>query len=339
MKRPVLLALLSLVPSAVEASIKTDVVVIVNGDRVTCEIKQLERGQLLIKTDDMGTLYVEWTKVMRLTTPIPQEVMLASGEKHNGPLGPSSRDGHILVQTAAGPVELDVRQVVSLWPVRSRFWKRIDGSLSLGASYTQSNSLLQITPSFRATYTTRSYWLSLDTGATLTRQEGEDDSDRANTTVSYMRLLEQHWAAFGQLSGQRNTELGVDWRTDLAGGAGRILVSSTRSLLFLGGGLAATKEHPRDAESTTSLEGLVTAQWQVYTYDFPKTNVQFSFMLYPSLTEGGRVRGDVQLSLKREVWHDFTIGLTSYDSFDNRPATEGAATNDWGATLSIGWTF
>jgi hypothetical protein len=107
----------------------------------------------------------------------------------------------------------------------------------------------------------------------------------------------------------------------------------------MGAGLAATRESPLEGETSSSLEGLFTTQWQVYTYEFPKTNLQFSFMLYPSFTEWGRVRGDVNLSLKRELWHDFTVGLTVYDSFDNRPVTEGAAKNDWGATLSVGWTF
>jgi Protein of unknown function, DUF481 len=339
MKRPALLLVLWLVPAGARASVKTDVVVMRNGDRVTCEIKQLKRGQLQVKTDSMGTLYLEWDDVARLTTPVALEVQLASGERSYGTLGPASRDGRLLVETVGGPVELDMREVVSFWPVRSRFWKRIDGSLSLGASYTQSNSLLQITPSFGASYTARSYWLNLDTSATLTRQEGEEDADRANTTASYVRSFSHRWAAFGQVSGQRNTELGIDWRVDLAGGAGRLLVSSNRSLLFLGAGLAATREHPRDEESTTNLESLLTFQWQVFSYDFPKTNGQFSFMLYPSLTEGGRVRGDVLLSLKRELLHDFTVGLEFYDSFDNRPATEGAAKNDWGATLSLGWTF
>jgi hypothetical protein len=339
MKRPALLLLLSLVPAAARAADKTALVEMTNGDRVWCEVKQLKRGQLLIKTDGLGTLYVEWAKVVRLTTPIGQEVRLTSGESYNGPLLPTSREGHLLVDTRAGPLDLPIKDVVSLWPTRSRFWKRIDGSLNLGASYTQSNELLQITPSFAATYIARSHWLNLDTSATLTRQEGEEDSDRANTTVSYVRTFSTQWAAFAQLSGSRNSELGLDWRTDLAGGAGRVLHSTSRSFMFLGAGLAAAREHPRDAESMTNLEALVTAQWQVYTYDFPKTSVVFSFMLYPSLTDSGRVRGDANLTLRRELWHDFTVGLQVYDSFDNRPPTEGAETNDWGATLSVGWTF
>ena len=37
------------------AAAKTDVVELVNGDRITCEIKKLDRGKLSVKTDGLGT--------------------------------------------------------------------------------------------------------------------------------------------------------------------------------------------------------------------------------------------------------------------------------------------
>jgi hypothetical protein len=59
----------------------------------------------------------------------------------------------------------------------------------------------------------------------------------------------------------------------------------------------------------------------------------------PGLTDWARVPGNLDVQVKREIIRDFTVGLPVYDSFDSRPTTEGAAQNDWGATLSLGWTF
>ena len=42
---------------------KTDVIVLVNGDRITGEVKNLSYGQLKFKTDHMGTVYIEWDKI------------------------------------------------------------------------------------------------------------------------------------------------------------------------------------------------------------------------------------------------------------------------------------
>ena len=50
---------------------KTDTVVMLNGDRVTVEIKKLERGRLEASTDGMGTLLIEWDDIEQLSSPRP----------------------------------------------------------------------------------------------------------------------------------------------------------------------------------------------------------------------------------------------------------------------------
>ncbi len=42
---------------------KDDTVRLDNGDRITGEIKKVEYGIMNLKTSDMGTLYIEWTKI------------------------------------------------------------------------------------------------------------------------------------------------------------------------------------------------------------------------------------------------------------------------------------
>ena len=42
---------------------RTDVVTLPNGDRITGEVVSLERGRLEFKTDDAGTLEIEWDNV------------------------------------------------------------------------------------------------------------------------------------------------------------------------------------------------------------------------------------------------------------------------------------
>lgn len=42
---------------------RIDVVTMRNGDQVTGEIRKMVRGILYYKTDDMGTLNIEWIKV------------------------------------------------------------------------------------------------------------------------------------------------------------------------------------------------------------------------------------------------------------------------------------
>ena len=48
------------------AADKTDVVLIVNGDRLTGEVKSLERGRLRFKTAATDTISIEWDDVASL---------------------------------------------------------------------------------------------------------------------------------------------------------------------------------------------------------------------------------------------------------------------------------
>ena len=63
---------------------KTDYIVLVNGDRLTGEVKMLSKGQLKISTDDLGTLYMEWDKVVAISTLGTFDVATRDGQRYVG---------------------------------------------------------------------------------------------------------------------------------------------------------------------------------------------------------------------------------------------------------------
>src|SRR6185369_15572328 len=76
---------------------KTDVVVLGSGDRVTGEITELDRGRLTFKTDDMGTLAIEWDKVTSVTASATFEVHELGGGQYFGALRPGPQPGELRV--------------------------------------------------------------------------------------------------------------------------------------------------------------------------------------------------------------------------------------------------
>ena len=76
-------------PAAALAQGKTDVVTLANGDRITGEVKRLERGRLVFETDDAGTLYLEWDKLASVESKQRVEVTTADGQRYLGSLGPA----------------------------------------------------------------------------------------------------------------------------------------------------------------------------------------------------------------------------------------------------------
>ena len=60
---------------------------------------------------------------------------------------------------------------------------------------------------------------------------------------------------------------------------------------------------------------------------------------YPSLSDTGRQRVQLDAAAKREFWKDLFVAINLYNTYDNRPPNPEANTNDVGIVLSIGWTY
>ncbi len=104
-------------------------------------------------------------------------------------------------------------------------------------------------------------------------------------------------------------------------------------------GIAANDERNVDADPTQNLEALFTLRQSYYRYDRPKTNVDAGFQYYPSLSNWGRQRIQLDASARREVLKDFFLAINMFDTFDSRPPSPDAAKNDVGVSFSIGWSY
>ena len=318
---------------------KTDVVTLANGDRITGEIVQLERGRLVFKTDDAGTLYLEWDKLSSVVAKRIVEVLTTNGSRYLGSLGRTA-DRSIVVVTAEGEVPLQMWEVTLITPIGRSFWRQLDGSIDVGFSYTRSSGVAQLNLNSDTVYRKLASRTRLT--ASLTQTQKDDDSgrdDRASLEMSYLRYPWQRWFFLGVGRFESNESLGLELRSQIGSVVGPRLVNSNRAQLVLGAGLAVNDERGVDVEPTQNLEALFMFGTSFYTYDRPKTNLDINLQYYPSLSDAGRQRVQLDAGVKREFWKDVFVALTLYNSFDNRPPNPTADTNDVGVVLSIGWTY
>ena len=316
----------------------TDVVVLKNGDRIHGEIKGMQYSRLQLSTTTMSTVYVEWDKVAGLTSPSYFEFELMDGSRYYGSLEPA--DAGILGVTLEGQMNaLDVAKVVRIRLIKSSFWDRLDGSISLGASYTRSSEIGQGSLTVSVGTRRPSFELKTDFSTTITVQPDQPDQSRTVGSLSYLKLLRDRWFVPGTGRLERNTDLGLDLRSSVGSGIGRYFVQTNRSVLGAAAGLVVNRENPVDGDTTTNVEAFFGTSYEFFTYDTPKTDIDMRFSLYPSLTVSGRFRTDFSLTLSREIVKDFTIGATAYDSYDNKPPAGSSSTHDFGISLNIGWTF
>lgn len=319
---------------------KTDVVILRNGDTLTGEIKELDRGRLTFETDDAGTLAIEWDKVKTVTASATFEVHELAGGQYFGALRPGARDGDLTVVALAGAEKvLPLLRVVRIERLGTTLWKRLDGSLDAGLSYASSSELLTIDFASRVVLNRPGFSLSLDGNSTITRQPDADETSRNNLTFGYRRRRPGHWAEFAQAQAEQNKELGFDLRASTTAGAGRYVLQGRQHDLLVALGLRLNREKPLEGESTNNLEAAMGLSFDRFAYDFPKLDVYATASGFASLTDWGRVRAELDVRIKREILRDFTVSLRGYESYDSRPVTEGAAKNDYGGSFGLGWTF
>jgi hypothetical protein len=342
--RPGLAAKAALVAVALAASPalaapKVDVVVLQNGTRVVGEIRSMRRGRLELKTDDMGTLQVEWGNVVQVTAPEFFEVEDMEGALYFGSLRPGKAEGALDVAADWGESSVLVGRVARIELVKKSFWDRFRGSLDLGASYTSATELFQLEGDGELRFRKPKFEASAEANAVLTQQPEVEDTRRSSLAVGYARLFANRQRLFARGTLEQNRELGFDLRSSVLGGWGYMLARDARNELVGGAGLALNREKPVEGESTTNLEATFGFDWANFAYDFPNTDVRITAFGYLGITQWGRFRLESTASLRREIFGDFYVGVKAYESYDSEPATAGAHKNDWGTALTVGYSF
>ena len=318
---------------------KTDVVVLKSGDHLTGEVDELDRGALVFKTDDMGTLRIEWDKIASVNANATFEVGDIDGRQFFGALRPGGKPGEIRVESSLGDWTLNLLHVIVIHRLGATFWQRLDGSIDAGISYTSSSELFKLDFAARVVMTRRAHETTLDAESTITRQTDVEDTVRNNVALGYERRFANRWVAVGRAQAEQNRELGFDVRGALAAGGGRYLLQGRNHQLLSALGLSVNREKPLEGESSTNLEAALAITYDLFAHDFPKVDVYADFAGFASLSDWGRTRVELDVRVKRELLRDFTVSFRVYESYDSRPPTEGSDRNDYGASFGFGWTF
>lgn len=310
-----------------------------NGDRITGEISKLDRGQLEFKTDDVGTIYFEWDKIVSLEAMGQFYVSMSDGRQLVGSLSAGDPRSLVIVE-ASGPVSVPTYEVTLITPIGASFWKKLDGSVDVGFSYTRSSQVAQLNVNSNTLYRRPAFEGRLSASGTFT-QNGEDGTkdDRGTIQASYIRFRGERLVIASGVGVETNESLGLLLRTQVGVSAGPRLINTNRAQLTIGAGLAANDERGVDTEPTQNLEGLVTVRTSYYRYDRPRTNVDVGFQYFPSLSNFGRQRIQLDASAKREFWKDVFLSINMFDTFDSRPPNTSSDKNDIGVSLSFGWSY
>jgi hypothetical protein len=329
---------------------KTDVVWMKNGDRVTGEIKSLERGRVTLKTDAAFTLSIEWDEVTRLFSKKHLQLELETGERFFGTLDLDSKEGTVGVRSEEGNVELEMPTIVRIVPIEETRWGRLGGSLDLGFNFATANKAWQYTLASEVQQRSRKFLRGLSLTSTLVDQEDTESSRRQALEALVKRFLRKRRFVGGQVEFQENEELGLELRYLISLSVGRYAIQTSKMELILIGGLGqnwesfdiSQLEQPNELDQGldfVSTELIGSVGFALFKFDDPETEFRLSLSVYPSFSFSGRLRTEFDAQIRRESARDFFWTLSLYQSYDGKPPVEGLKTDSTVLSSAIGWSF
>lgn len=309
---------------------KTDKVSLKNGDTVTGEIKYMKLGMLKFDMTGPGKIDIKWEEIVTIRSDKKLQITM--------------RNGDVLITTLDSlfkSQEVHLDDMVEIVKMKDKFLKRLDGDFSLGFNYAKSNKNAQFNFSSTTTYRKPKTEVNLKLNSVLSHTSADTMLNRKqDAMLDYYKKLKNRFYLNGLFGWQQNSQLGLRNRYIINGVGGKILFNDNEKRLLTGGGLSYNIEQSnQSSDFTSNVEGIGMVQFKKFRYSSPKISLNAQYIIYPGISDWGRVRMDLQLNTNIEIFKDFFVGLVFYDTYDNKPPTGAASKNDFGINFTIGYTF
>lgn len=321
-----------------------DLVVLKNGDRMTGEIKGLQRGELKIKADYMAeAVRLDWTRIDRIESKSTFIIGLVDGKLFTDIMrllpGNSDEIPNFLIGMPDKAVRVHQSDVLRIIPIEPGFWKRLEGSIDFGLSYTSGNDQYQTQLNATTTYRTGAHSFTTAIESSFSGQPEGDSTSRKQFTFDYRKQMTERFFVGGLFDLLQSDQQSLKLRTSAGGLAGLNLRQTERSRFSILGGVIGTRENYAALIGTpksTNADALAGLEYT--TFRFKTTDITTRLSLFPSLTTPGRTRLQATSDMRIKIVKDLYWGFHVYENFDSNPPVR-ADKNDFGLSTSLGWKF
>jgi hypothetical protein len=320
------------------AGTKTDTVYFKNGNKLTCEVKRLYANLLHVSTSDAGNIDIKWDKIDSLYIKQYMVIILEDGERILGTFIPGDTTGNDGIAGVFGIKFIPHLSIIQMYQYKKIFWKRMSGRLSTGASYVKATGVGAVEFDGKLKYSTEQNIIDSKYNAYWSRYKKEDISQRHNVSLNYYRILRNRYFYTALVSLEKNSELGLDLRSNVGLGYGNNIIFNNKSLGFAAAGIQINNERGQDSTQNNA-EGIFVLSYSLFILSSPKISFDFSFELSQNLKDIERTRLAINSNLKWEIISDFYIKYNFYYAFDSKPLSETASKKDWSTSIGIEFAF
>ena len=316
-----------------------DSILLSNNDLLVGEIKKMDKSVITFKTKYSDSDFkIKWQKVESIKSNRFFIIAMNDGQRLNSTI--NSVDGKkkkVILESGVNSFEENLFDVIYLEPVGRNFLSRLTFDVDFGLTLAKANNLKQFTSNISGSYLANKWKANGFYKTVLSRQDGVDDLNRMDAEISTNYFLHNDW--FLQLSGiyLSNDEQKLNLRSTYKAGAGYYFIHNNRMAFGAGAGLAWTNEDYTD-DTLTKKSGELYLAAGLNKYSIGDLSILTSAILYPSITEKGRYRADVNFDMKYDLPLDFFVKMSLTYNWNNQPI-EGASASDYVFTTSFGWEF
>ena len=320
------------------AGAQTDSLIFDGNIVIIGEIKNLNRGVIIIETDySDGDFKIEWSKVKEIYGTAEYIISLSDGERMTSTISTHPSDSSKVVLYQEGTeLNINISEVVYIKPVEEGFLEKLSASVDLGFTLTKANNLKQFSLRSNLGYLTNKWSADASLDAVRSAQDSIASISRTDATVGFNYFLPRSWFALVSVNFLQNDEQKLKLRSTPKVGIGNYLIQTNSIYWGVYGGAAWNNENYTDPTIPNRNSAEANIGTELNLFDMGDLSLLTTLSVYKSISEGKRIRADFKFDIKYDLPLDFYIKLGYTHNYDSQPV-EGASENDYVFQTTFGW--
>jgi hypothetical protein len=200
--------------------------------------------------------------------------------------------------------------------------------------------LIALVPRLLGRYQGDRWSLKGTANALRNAQDNAINTERFDANINVSRYLREPW--FGLAAGEflSSDEQQLALRSTYYLSVGRYLKRSNVREFLVFGGMGWTNERFQTEEQPdlNSAEGVLGAQYNAFRMFDGDLAFLIRFVVFPSVTEAGRVRITSENQLRWDLPKDLYFNISFTNNFDSRPKNR-ASKSDYVFSTGVGWSY
>jgi hypothetical protein len=351
---------------------KTDLITVTNGDQITGAVNSMSAGKLSVSTSYAGTVNIKWREIKQIESRYLYEIRLDDGERVYGRFTTNDAENQLTLRVSGKERLVQIDDIVEVRSIEEALEDKLD--LQLSSTFNADPNNKQLVLYAAGTYDVRGGRTNFSARVDDTRSTPRD-KDPTSSNASFVQVSREFWRERGTAQSYRvlnarydtNDELNIDHRGSVGFGLGRYLINDLGHELAVQAGIQGTQEWrgscddqnqkilpnnvSKTARSDDSLERCSDAElffnvkWHLYSFQQRDMDIYITGNTYPSLSDWGRVRGDLNLIINWELFSNFYWTVNARTDIDNAGDRENnsygnsSGNSDYTLTTGISWKY